>query len=253
MNKIARRGFTIVELLVVVVVIAILAAITTVAYQGINTKASDAVQLTSVKQFIDQLEVYKVSNDGYPQAIPSSETTLHAAHSATSAVNNMNFVVKKPTLSAVEQQKLSSFENTYNIKLPNNTLYYSGPYFASWNRQHTFVMSRFKVEENIPLENRSHRAQDGATNNAFPQLMIYSQYCPAGRIAKDHPQSVTGLGNTEMPFLKNNAVDMNYPSMYSSLAPTTGTCSASQTAAFIRDSSTSGALDGTGLFVLKQG
>lgn len=40
-----RRGFTIVELLIVVVVIAILAAITVVAYTGITNKANDSARL----------------------------------------------------------------------------------------------------------------------------------------------------------------------------------------------------------------
>ena len=37
-----RYGFTIVELLIVIVVIGILAAISIIAYNGINTKAAEA-------------------------------------------------------------------------------------------------------------------------------------------------------------------------------------------------------------------
>lgn len=47
-----QSGFTIVELLIVIVVIGILAAITIVAYNGIQTKASDA----RMKSIVGQLE-----------------------------------------------------------------------------------------------------------------------------------------------------------------------------------------------------
>jgi prepilin-type N-terminal cleavage/methylation domain-containing protein len=46
----SRAGFTIVELLVVVVVIAILAAITIVAYNGIQTKARDTIRREGAAQ-----------------------------------------------------------------------------------------------------------------------------------------------------------------------------------------------------------
>lgn len=44
------KGFTIVELLIVVVVIAILAAITVVSYNGITAQAEDSALKTALKQ-----------------------------------------------------------------------------------------------------------------------------------------------------------------------------------------------------------
>ena len=60
------RGFTIVELLIVIVVIAILAAISVVAYNGIQQRAKfTAIQsdLTSMKKVI---EAYNAINGSYP-------------------------------------------------------------------------------------------------------------------------------------------------------------------------------------------
>lgn len=57
-----RAGFTIVELLIVVVVIAILAAITVVAYNGINTRARESTLTTNLSTIAKQLEFYKIKS-----------------------------------------------------------------------------------------------------------------------------------------------------------------------------------------------
>ncbi len=61
-----QPGFTIVELLIVVVVIAILAAITIVAYAGIQQRARESAVSSSVSQAKKKLEVYKVEKGSYP-------------------------------------------------------------------------------------------------------------------------------------------------------------------------------------------
>lgn len=67
--KTKQRGFTIVELLIVIVVIAILAAITIVAYNGIQNrgKASSAASLANV--VVKKLEAYNTLNSTYPATI----------------------------------------------------------------------------------------------------------------------------------------------------------------------------------------
>lgn len=61
------RGFTIVELLIVVVVIAILAAITIVAYNGIQNRAKDSALKTTAAQAARKFSTYAVTNnDTFP-------------------------------------------------------------------------------------------------------------------------------------------------------------------------------------------
>src|SRR5665647_3755423 len=61
-------GFTIVELLVVIVVIAILAAITIVTYIGISSKATVASLVSDLTNASQQLKIFQVTNGAYPTA-----------------------------------------------------------------------------------------------------------------------------------------------------------------------------------------
>ncbi len=67
-----QKGFTIVELLIVVVVIAILAAITIVAYNGIQQNAQSASLKSNVSQAAKKLKSYAVTNTStYPDSVSS--------------------------------------------------------------------------------------------------------------------------------------------------------------------------------------
>lgn len=60
------RGFTIVELLIVIVVIAVLAAIAVVAYNGIQARANDARRASDLRQVVKLIEAYNAENGSYP-------------------------------------------------------------------------------------------------------------------------------------------------------------------------------------------
>ena len=61
-----RQGFTIVELLIVIVVIAILAVITIVAYNGIQTRAENQKTTSATKEYIKAFQAYALDNGAYP-------------------------------------------------------------------------------------------------------------------------------------------------------------------------------------------
>lgn len=80
--KWARKnsGFTIVELLIVVVVIAILAAITIVAYNGITSRARISTTQQAVSQVAKKVMTYAIENG---DIFPSSLTAVGIANSDT--------------------------------------------------------------------------------------------------------------------------------------------------------------------------
>jgi len=61
-----ERGFTIVELLIVIVVIAILAAIVIVAYNGVTNKANQAAAKGNAEAVQKVVEAYNADKGSYP-------------------------------------------------------------------------------------------------------------------------------------------------------------------------------------------
>ncbi len=68
-----KKGFTLIEILVVVAIIAVLAAITVPNYLSARERARDAQRKSDLKQVQNALELYKDGQAtlGYPAALPT--------------------------------------------------------------------------------------------------------------------------------------------------------------------------------------
>lgn len=89
MKTAKQHGFTIVELLIVVVVIAVLAAITVIAYNGIQGRANDAVVQSDLKASYSKLLQYQVDNGSFPPASYSAlQPILVASKNSYDLTNN---------------------------------------------------------------------------------------------------------------------------------------------------------------------
>lgn len=81
------RGFTIVELLIVIVVIAILAAITVVAFNGIQNRAKTTAGKSLAGQVAKKAEIWNTVQSYYPSYTQLTTNVATPADGATAAVN----------------------------------------------------------------------------------------------------------------------------------------------------------------------
>lgn len=81
-RRVRVKGFTIVELLIVIVVIAILAAITIVSYNGIQSRTREAAVQSDVANAVKKLEVMKLRDEAqnYPASIAATNLKASAGN-----------------------------------------------------------------------------------------------------------------------------------------------------------------------------
>ena len=85
-----KQGFTIVELLIVVVVIAILAAITIVAYNGIQNRAKQSAARSATSQAAKKILLYAVERgDVYPDTLQDASVSDSGQTTYQYTVNNL--------------------------------------------------------------------------------------------------------------------------------------------------------------------
>ena len=123
MNK---RAFTIVELLVVIVVIGILAAITIVSYTGLSSKANVSSLQSDLSSAKKQLGLYYVDHGYYPTSIntsvdncPSPADTKYCLK--PSGTNQFNYSINPAGSTSPQAFRLTSTKNSTVYSVTNNT------------------------------------------------------------------------------------------------------------------------------------
>lgn len=120
-NTKQQTGFTIVELLIVIVVIGILAAITIVAYSGITARANGVKAQTNAESVQKVAEAYNADQAGYAVDAPTLVT-----YSGTAAA-----VAKIPTNVTVSATAVTSSTGMTNVSyIPKGT---TGGCIGWWN------------------------------------------------------------------------------------------------------------------------
>lgn len=108
-----KKGFTIVELLIVIVVIAILAAISIVAYNGIQARAENTKTISAVSAWAKALQMYKIDNGSYPSinsclGAPSTYSNAHSGRCYGTSTNG-TWIVNNGFLSTMNPYIGSSY------------------------------------------------------------------------------------------------------------------------------------------------
>ena len=78
--KSKQQGFTIVELLIVIVVIGILAALVITTFTGIQQKARNTERQTDIKALHGQIEAYYAQNGKYPTLDNMNDSTWRSSN-----------------------------------------------------------------------------------------------------------------------------------------------------------------------------
>jgi len=128
--NVKNHAFTIVELLVVIVVIAILATITIVSYTGISNKAVASALQSDLDNASKALKLFQVDNSAYPSTIstncsttPTTTTNLclklsngnnYIGYSANNSSNSQSFLL-------ITSNSTTSSSTSLTYKITNST------------------------------------------------------------------------------------------------------------------------------------
>lgn len=164
-----KRGFTLVELLIVIVVIAILAAITVVAFTGIQDKAKNVKLLSALDATGKALKIYAIQNGSYPQP-----TDI-----ATSGVNYV--------CAGTGYQATTNFPNASNGQ-PTCFLLGGSVYAANSPQFNTMLQSVVSSQPNV-----SDMIASGLPSNYAFRGMIYWNWQP--------PSSTSPLGTATLSYI----------------------------------------------------
>lgn len=135
-----QTGFTIVELLIVIVVSSVLATITIVAFNGIQARTQETSVRHDMRNIAKQLEVYKVDEGRYP------------------------------TSAKLQEQGIKVNKRTYGVNSTGATIFYCVDSAGS-----TFsIVARVKSTTLIKYLSSDGRTSDYSGSGTAPQLCLDS-------------------------------------------------------------------------------
>ncbi|PID32971.1 hypothetical protein CR969_03245 [Candidatus Saccharibacteria bacterium] len=111
----SQAGFTVVEMIIIIVVIAILATITMVSYNGVQNRADKARVISTARQVTDLLGTHGVKNGDFP---PNLAGTGYAGPDNVALVLYTNAPQKRVYEDLSSDENAQLFLNTCNANMP---------------------------------------------------------------------------------------------------------------------------------------
>lgn len=189
----STHGFTIVELLIVVVVIGVLAAIVIVAYNGISQRASNTQRTSAAKDWQKLITVYTSQNSAYPP----------------SAVNN-HYCLGTGNFTDFDANADEDCFVSTNIKHPASAL---NAAFETLAKLPSFPAKKINTSSNVNVSGISLRSYDSldpgtpSVKTQYPMLHFWLEGNNQDCILRPVAQQVAG-GYTisSSPFTVNDGV-----------------------------------------------
>jgi len=175
-----QKGFTIVELLIVIVVIGILAAITIVAYNGITTRAENTKTINSVAAYSKAAASYAAVNSAYPSfsypCLGPTGTNCGNVTDGTGACNGVGATAYNGSFETAMRTIASSLPAASTQSMNCGGKSYSGAFYGSPDGKSASITYFLKGDVPCPALSGltgAGRYQNGDTTlcyNALPNL-----------------------------------------------------------------------------------
>ena len=153
-----QTGFTIVELLIVIVVIGILAAITIVAYNGIQNRAYNTTVQSDLSNFAKKMGIYQAETGAYPVGLSSSMDITFSRSAYNTSMNNIYYCADA-TGTNYSLTAMSKSQKAFTIGSQNGLREYSG----GWSGVNACTGTGFTTSDS-----RSHGYNTATTPNWQP-------------------------------------------------------------------------------------
>lgn len=168
-KQLKSDGFTVVELLIVIVVIGILATLTIIAYSGVQNQARTAALQSDMEQASKKLEEYKIrNNEAFPADLAAARTAGVPAAANTTQTYYYNATSKTYCLQTTSNQNGSLVQSVSSVDTtPRAGSCLQNGLIGWWQLNGNTVDSSGNGNDGVATNATLVTGQNGAANSAY--------------------------------------------------------------------------------------